>query len=447
MWQKQVIDSAVLHFGLGPRTAIDVARVVWPNGVPQAEFGIGVKSSWEQALDDVRAAGGTPYPIPAGASDHRLSSGALRSACASTPRTPGITQTEDWVRLRGDQLAPRNGRYDVRITAELWETHFLDHVSLLVVDHPADTETFVDERFSAASPPRLAVQALRTPRPVTGAMDDQGRDVTALVSERDGRYLATFGRGTYQGIAEPHAVEFELPAGVPTDRPLVLVAEGWVSHRQQHQPGRGRGAAKRVGSRSTRRTRRAGGVRWCTTWGSRQARTRACSSISRPRTGRAGCGCAPTSRSTGMACRWPSRPRGGCERSVWRRPARSCASAASRKHRRRAAKRPETPDYARTPTRLRWRDLVGYHTRFGEVGSCWPAWTIDVIMNAGDELRLVPRAAAPAAGWRRDFVLIGDGWEKDGLQHRLLDGAAAAVTCAAGHGKGVEANLSSMSTR
>ena len=35
-------------------------------------FGIGVKSSWEQALQDVRAAGGRPYAIPAGASDHRL---------------------------------------------------------------------------------------------------------------------------------------------------------------------------------------------------------------------------------------------------------------------------------------------------------------------------------------------------------------------------------------
>ncbi len=37
-----------------------------------AEFGIGFKSSWERALDDVRAQGGVPYPIPAGASDHRL---------------------------------------------------------------------------------------------------------------------------------------------------------------------------------------------------------------------------------------------------------------------------------------------------------------------------------------------------------------------------------------
>src|SRR5437899_146365 len=35
-------------------------------------FGIGFKASWEEALGDVKAAGGKPYPIPAGASDHRL---------------------------------------------------------------------------------------------------------------------------------------------------------------------------------------------------------------------------------------------------------------------------------------------------------------------------------------------------------------------------------------
>ncbi|HEU5356526.1 MAG TPA: 1-aminocyclopropane-1-carboxylate deaminase [Actinocrinis sp.] len=38
----------------------------------QAGFGIGFKDSWQNALDDVRAGGGTPYPIPAGASDHPL---------------------------------------------------------------------------------------------------------------------------------------------------------------------------------------------------------------------------------------------------------------------------------------------------------------------------------------------------------------------------------------
>ncbi|HSI40750.1 MAG TPA: 1-aminocyclopropane-1-carboxylate deaminase [Xanthobacteraceae bacterium] len=34
-------------------------------------FGIEFKQSWEQALADVRAKGGTPYAIPAGASDHQ----------------------------------------------------------------------------------------------------------------------------------------------------------------------------------------------------------------------------------------------------------------------------------------------------------------------------------------------------------------------------------------
>ena len=35
-------------------------------------FGIGFKDSWKQAIADVEASGGTPYPIPAGASDHPL---------------------------------------------------------------------------------------------------------------------------------------------------------------------------------------------------------------------------------------------------------------------------------------------------------------------------------------------------------------------------------------
>jgi 1-aminocyclopropane-1-carboxylate deaminase len=38
----------------------------------RADFGIGFKESWEQALADVEARGGRPYAIPAGASDHPL---------------------------------------------------------------------------------------------------------------------------------------------------------------------------------------------------------------------------------------------------------------------------------------------------------------------------------------------------------------------------------------
>ncbi|HEX5511892.1 MAG TPA: 1-aminocyclopropane-1-carboxylate deaminase [Actinomycetales bacterium] len=35
-------------------------------------FDIGVRKSWQDAIDEVEAAGGKPYPIPAGASEHKL---------------------------------------------------------------------------------------------------------------------------------------------------------------------------------------------------------------------------------------------------------------------------------------------------------------------------------------------------------------------------------------
>ena len=50
--------------------------------------------------------------------------------------------------------------------------------------------------------------------------------------------------------------------------------------------------------------------------------------------------------------------------------------------------------------------------------SLWLLASVDdryVIMNAGDELQLAfPSPAALPPGWTRDFVLVGDGWVKDG---------------------------------
>ena len=78
---------------------------------------------------------------------------------------------------------------------------------------------------------------------------------------------------------------------------------------------------------------------------------------------------------------------------------------------------PEIPIYDRIANTVpRWRDLVGYYTKFGDVRELLAG--VDdryVIMNAGDELRLAFSALPPPPkGWARDFVLIGDGWVKDG---------------------------------
>jgi hypothetical protein len=78
---------------------------------------------------------------------------------------------------------------------------------------------------------------------------------------------------------------------------------------------------------------------------------------------------------------------------------------------------PDLPDYGTIATGTGvWRDLIGFYTRYGDVRPLNQA--VDdryTIMNAGDELALrFPALPAPRAGWTRDFVLIGDGWIKDG---------------------------------
>jgi hypothetical protein len=77
---------------------------------------------------------------------------------------------------------------------------------------------------------------------------------------------------------------------------------------------------------------------------------------------------------------------------------------------------PERPSYTLEGTAPRWLDLEGYYTRYGDVRELLTG-TDDryVIMNAGDELRLRFREASPPPeGTIRDFVMIGDGWVKDG---------------------------------
>jgi hypothetical protein len=424
--QKQVLTGLPLHFGLGARTAIDVARIVWPNGNPQAEFGTGVDDA---IVAEQRLKGSCPWVFAYDGDEMRFVTDFLwRSPLGlriNAQDTAGVSQTEDWVRIRGDQLAARDGVYDVRITAELWETHFFDHVSLLVVDHPDDTEVFVDERFSAAPVP-FEVRALRGLRAVTGATDEHGRDVSDRVSARDGRYLAGFERGRFQGIAADHFVEFDVPdvpasaakrGGAPARR--VLVAQGWVYPTDssinvavaQGRHDRPRGVS--LEARDERGTWRvvhpdlgfpAGKDKTMlidldAAAGARRLRLR-----------------------TNMEVYWDALLVGVPADATLRRsrlaPAR--ADLRYRGFSRTTSPRgeaPETPTYAPIAARgQRWRDLTGYHTRFGDVRELLAE--VDdryVIMNAGDEL--VFGFAAPAAageGWRRDFFLIGDGWEKDG---------------------------------
>ncbi len=428
--QKQIITGQPVHFGLGTRTAVDVARIVWPNGIMQADFDT---KADQTIVAEQRLKGSCPWVFAYDGRGMQFVTDFLwRSPLGlriNAVDTAGVTQTEDWVRIRGDQLVPRGGAYDVRLTAELWETHFVDHVSLMVVDHPDDQDVFVDERFSRDAP-ALAVHALTRPRAVARAWDDRGSDVTDLVASLDGRYLATFERGAYQGIAADHFVEIDLgggDAGRVTHRPVPrwLVASGWiyptdssinVAIAQQHLEPHGLSLEAEDGQ-----------GRWLVVspdLGFPAGKNKtilidlapiARAGIAHPRRIRL---------RTNLEVYW-DRLALADEAPDAARATQTRVRAASAELRYRGfsqtdhARRdvPETPRYdALANVTERWRDLVGYYTRFGDVRELLSA--VDdryVIMNAGDELRLsFPAPPPPGRGFARDFVLIGDGWVKDG---------------------------------
>jgi hypothetical protein len=78
---------------------------------------------------------------------------------------------------------------------------------------------------------------------------------------------------------------------------------------------------------------------------------------------------------------------------------------------------PESFEYAHWTPDAGWNQTAGFYTRYGDARELVEAADDRfVIMGAGDELQLLfPAAGLPplAAGQRRDFLLLVDGWAKD----------------------------------
>ncbi len=419
-YQKQVVTDPVVHFGLGTYTGADLVRIVWPNGMPQVEFDLEV----DQVVRAVqRLKGSCPWVFAHNGSEMGFVTDFLwRSPLGmriNAQVVAGIAQTEDWVKIRGDQLAAQNGVYDIRITGELWETHFVDWVSLVAVDHPEGTSIFVDERFARVAP-SLEIYATTQPRSFTLVKDDRGRDMTDRVRVRDGQYVDTFGRGMYQGVTREHYVEVVVGDEVPKEGPLWLVGQGWIYPTDSsinvalgqgsHPPPQG--LSLHVFD----------GTDWRVVYpdlgfpaGKRKTVLIDLSGVfprDVPRKFRL---------QTNLEIYW--------DRLAWAVPledsvmtiqsvplARAQLRYRGFSHVTADASSPEVPDYdVLSGTSQLWRDLVGYYTRYGDVEPLL-AQVDDryAIVNAGDEIQLLFTALPNPGDQVRDFVLKGDGWVKDG---------------------------------
>lgn len=427
--QKQVISAPTLHFGLGDRTGADVARIVWPNGLVQVEFDLGAN---ETILAEQRIKGSCPSLFAWNGREFVFVKDAAPWSPAlglhiNAQEVAGIYQTEEWFRIPGSQLVPRDGYYELRVTAELWETYYIDHYSLLIADHPADISVYSDERF-AVSPPPLRLYATSESRPFLSAIDTNGRDVRASLGALDGAYLDTFPLGQYQGVAADHWVELELPPEAPRDGPLYLIGDGWVHPTDATvNVALGQGGQARPEGLRIEVPDSDGG------W--RVARDGLGFPAGKMKTvvlDLAGIFRADAPRRfrlrTNMEIYWDRLAWArGVEDSEVRVERVSLAEAELRPRgfsemRAEGPSSPEIPVYDRIAgTAQRWQDLSGYYTRYGGVLEL--LGEVDdriLIVNAGDEIRLrFPVPPPPPEGWTRDFVVIGDGWIKDGDYNSL----------------------------
>src|SRR5918997_6732705 len=103
---------------------------------------------------------------------------------------PGHYNTPDpveYVRIRGDQLKERGGRFELRVTNELEEVLYVDRLQLVAVAHPAGTEIFPNEGMTTRPRP-FKIHTTRDARPPLSATDDHGHDVLPRVTKMDRRY-------------------------------------------------------------------------------------------------------------------------------------------------------------------------------------------------------------------------------------------------------------------
>jgi hypothetical protein len=237
---RQVLETAAsfpagapadVVFGLGNREGADVVRVLWPSGVLQAETSFsetpGTRAVSVAELD--RKPSSCPYLFTWNGERFEFVTDFMGGGEIGSWVAPSVwnhPDPDEYVRIRGDQLRERAGRYELRITNELEEALFLDRLQLVAIDHDRGVEVYPNEGLRSAPGP-LQLTAVRGARPPVRAVDGHGHDVLARISTVDRTYPDDFARLPIRGYAEPHELVLDLgevPAGA------VLLLTGWTDY-------------------------------------------------------------------------------------------------------------------------------------------------------------------------------------------------------------------------
>ncbi|HMG76388.1 MAG TPA: FG-GAP-like repeat-containing protein [Pyrinomonadaceae bacterium] len=233
LYQKLEIYSACpapapadVIFGLGKREKPDVVRVLWPAGIVQAETEFGAQKEIANFIslnitELDRKPSSCPYLYTWNGQSFEFITDFMGGGEMGYLEEPGHynkPDPEEYVRIRGDQLKEKDGRYELRVTNELEEAMFVDRLQLIAIAHPLGLEIYPNEGMS--DPPKpFKLFVTHNSRPPLSAIDDHGHDVLDLISRMDRRWPDDFKLDRIRGYADQHSLTIKLPSAGNADVP------------------------------------------------------------------------------------------------------------------------------------------------------------------------------------------------------------------------------------
>jgi lipoprotein NlpI len=439
------IAPADIVFGLGSRAGADVVRVLWPSGVLQAETAAsGKDTATSLTIEELdRKPSSCPFLFTWNGERFEFVTDFLGGGEMGYWEGPGRYNHPDpveYVRVRGDQLRPKDGRYEIRVTNELEETLFVDRLQLVAITHPEGLDVFPNEGMT--TPPKASrLFAVRDARVPTRVVDEHGHDVTARIAKLDRQYPDDFDLLPIRGYAKPHALTIDLgapriPHPAPSTQHLapgthpaprtphpapVLLMPAWTDYAFSSDNVAAHQAGLMLAPPSLQIQSASGA------W--RTAIPDIGIPVGRPQT--IVVDLAPHLRAgerdvrvlTNMRIYWDQILVGeSVDPGVVKEQPLDPTAATLRSRGFSAEVRPDgrAPtiyDYGRVSLRSPWKVLAGSYTREGDVREL-VATSDDmfVVAKPGDEIALSFEAAAVgslADGWARTFLLVGDGFSKE----------------------------------
>ena len=229
-------SPADIAFGLGDRAGADVIRVLWPSGILQAEAA--AMTPQAKPLSGVikveeldRKPSSCPFLFTWNGSKFEFLTDFLGGGEMGYWEGPGLRNTPDpdeYVRIPGDKLQPREGRLELRVTNELEEALFLDRAQLMAVAHPRGTEVYPNEGLRSKTDP-FRLFTSRDIRPLAAAVDEHGHDVLDRLRSVDRTFPDDFHMESIRGYAAEHTLTLTLPPAGASGRRLLLMT-GWTDY-------------------------------------------------------------------------------------------------------------------------------------------------------------------------------------------------------------------------